>query len=591
MTAKRVLALFVGLSLLLGLVACDFAKAKVPSDEEVEKAVEEEYDMKLNLVSGDIAGDESEAEWVFVDKDYSFRVTVTWSSKNPGKLDMTDEELADIPSGSDVQMAVERDYGKSFYIDRMSISKDGDEAEWIFVSMDGLIEVTVTWNKNYPDRFDYSDRVIQKDDSDVQEWESQYKFGKGSETIKLWSYSSEVSDIIEKFMDMNPDFGDKYTVEVTLFPTDSGFYDTILDQALLAGENKAPDIFMAEAPVVTKYTQGEMSSYVATYKDLGIDVDNLIESADIANYVVDVGTRGKDVVALSYQATSGVMIYRASIAREVFGTDDPELIGKIMGSGSGNWDNFLSAAEVLKSKGYPIVAGFEDVWQAYQGYTSASWLDADNRIVVSPEREQFFDLAKTLVENGYTDNANSWSEDWYKDMQNADAFCYFGPSWLINWVIMSNCGGTKTGEGTYGDWRICESPVSFFWGGNWVFANKFSRQKEGIGEIIEWITLDTSETGLQYLWANDMMGYGAPEAVISNTVLNKSAGEFSFCGGQDIFAVFTAANEHTYGKCITPYDENINLYYIDMVKEYAYGSISKDAAIEEFKDNVYAYVF
>ena len=591
MTAKRLLALFVGLSLLLGLVACDFAKAKVPSDEEVEKAVEEEYDMKLNLVSGDIAGDESEAEWVFVDKDYSFRVTVTWSSKNPGKLDMTDEELAEIPSGSDVQAAVERDYGKSFYIDRMSISKDGDEAEWIFVSMDGLTEVTVTWNKNYPDRFDYSDRVIQKDDFDVQEWESQYKFGKGSETIKLWSYSSEASDIIEKFMEMNPDFGDKYTVEVTIFPADSGYYDTILDQALLAGENKAPDIFMAEAPVVTKYTQGEMSSYVATYKDLGIDVDNLIESADIANYVVDVGTRGKDVVALSYQATSGVMIYRASIAREVFGTDDPELIGKIMGSGSGNWDNFLSAAEVLKSKGYPIVAGLEDVWQAYQGYTSASWLDSDNQIVVSPEREQFFDLAKTLVENGYTDNANSWSEDWYKDMQNADAFCYFGPSWLINWVIMSNCGGTKTGEGTYGDWRICEPPVSFFWGGNWVFANKFSRQKEGIGEIIEWITLDTSETGLQYLWANDMMGYGAPEAVISNTVLNKSAGEFSFCGGQDIFAVFTAANEHTYGKCITPYDGNINLYYIDMVKEYAYGRVSKDAAIEEFKDSVYAYVF
>ena len=81
------------------------------------------------------------------------------------------------------------------------------------------------------------------------------------------------------------------------------------------------------------------------YEDLGIDVDNEIEAADIAQYSVDIGTNTDGQVdGLGYQATGGCFIYRRSIAKDVFGTDDPAEVSAIIGAGTGTWDKFLEAA-------------------------------------------------------------------------------------------------------------------------------------------------------------------------------------------------------------------------------------------------------
>ena len=56
------------------------------------------------------------------------------------------------------------------------------------------------------------------------------------------------------------------------------------------------------------------------------------------------------------------------------------------------------------------------------------------------------------------------------------------------------------GEGTYGDWAVCEPPVGFFWGGTWVLGNKETKVPKSVGDILEWITLDATDDGLQYMW-------------------------------------------------------------------------------------------
>ena len=168
-------------------------------------------------------------------------------------------------------------------------------------------------------------------------------------------------------------------------------------------------------------------------------------------------------------------------------------------------------------------------------------------------------------------------------MGDSNVFCFFGPAWLINYVMIGNCGGTRAGEGSYGDWRVCAPPVGFFWGGTWILANKDTDQAEGVAELIEWITL---ETGLQYLWANDMMGNGAKDTVASEVVMAKSDGTLDFCGGQNIFPAFIAGNANASGKAMTQYDESINMYFKDAATQYAYGEISRSEAIEMFEDNV-----
>ena len=60
-------------------------------------------------------------------------------------------------------------------------------------------------------------------------------------------------------------------------------------------------------------------------------------------------------------------------------------------------------------------------------------------------------------------------------------------------------------DGTYGDWAITESPIGFFWGGTWVVSSQAAvdaGKADGVKAIMEYITLDDSESGLQYAWAN-----------------------------------------------------------------------------------------
>ena len=198
----------------------------------------------------------------------------------------------------------------------------------------------------------------------------------GKTVLNLWAFTDEVPKMVDKFLANNPDFAEKYEVKTTIIATTDGAYQPALDQALAGGGSDAPDMYCAEAAFVMKYTQGDAAHYAAPYEDLGIDVAGDIQAADIAQYSVDIGTRPDDgkVVGLGYQATGGAFIYRRSIAKEVFGTDDPDTIGAAIGAGSNGWDKFYEAAETLKGKGYGIISGDGDLWHAVENSSEQGWI-------------------------------------------------------------------------------------------------------------------------------------------------------------------------------------------------------------------------
>ena len=408
------------------------------------------------------------------------------------------------------------------------------------------------------------------------------KTEEGKTVLNVWSFTEEVPSMVQKYLDTHPDFAAKYEIKTTVIATTDGAYQPALDQALASGGADAPDIFTAEAAFVLKYTQGDASQYAASYKDLGIDVDAKIKEADIAQYTVDIGTnKDGNVVGLGYQATGGAFIYRRSIAKDAFGTDDPAEIAKVIGPG---WDKFYAAAETLKSKGYGIVSGDGDIWHAVENSSDSPWV-VDGKLVVDPKREAFLDLSKQLKDNNYHNDTQDWQDAWFADMKDAGAkkiFSYFGPAWMINYVIAQNC------EDTFGDWAVCEPPVGFFWGGTWVLGSASSEKKEAVGEILEWITLDTTEQGLQYMWANGTLNGdgGTKDAVASGTVMAKSNGELEFLAGQNMFDVFIPANQFANGKNLTQYDETINIYWRDQVRAYTAGEKSREDAIKAFKQMV-----
>ena len=403
----------------------------------------------------------------------------------------------------------------------------------------------------------------------------------GKTVINVMAFTDEVPGMINKYFEAHPELAEKYEVNTTITATTDGLYQPALDQMLAAGE---ADIYAAEAAFVLKYAQGDAAEYAAAYEDLGIDVAALTEAADIADYTIEIGTRPSDgkIVGLGYQATGGAFIYRRSIAKDVWGNDDPDFVAEKIGAGSGNWDAFFAAAAELKEKGYAIVSGDGDIWHAVENSSDAGWI-VDGKLNIDPKREAFLDLSKELKDNGYHHDTQDWTEAWYADMdENGGVFGFYGPAWLINYVIAPRSAG---------DWGVCASNVGFFWGGTWVLAGKNvigTDKQEVVADIIKWITLDTDEESLQYKWANGTLNGegGTKDTVASGVVMAKSNGELDFLAGQNMFDAFVPANAYANGKNMTQYDETINTMWRDAVRQYTSGSLSREDAIAAFKQNV-----
>ncbi len=412
------------------------------------------------------------------------------------------------------------------------------------------------------------------------------KNDKNVKVINVWTFTDEVPKMIDRYIATHPDFD--YKINTTIIATTDGAYQPALDQALAGGGKDAPDIYCCESAFVLKYTQGDASGYAAKYKDLGINVNKALKEAQIAQYAVDIGTRGKDLVALPYQATGGAFIYRRSIAKATWGSDDPKVVKDKIGGGTQKLDKFWKAAEELKAKGYKICSGDGDLWHAVENSSDKGWI-VNNKLYIDPKREAFMDYSKKMFDNGYNNDTRDWTDAWFADMkETGTAFGFFGPAWLINYVMAGNSGGSKIGEGSYGDWAVCESPIGFFWGGTWLAVNDNTKVKDGVRQIIEWITLDTSESGLLYGWANGTWSgeAGTKDTVSSGTVMAKSNGKLDFLNGQNMFDVFVPANKYATGKNLTQYDEGINQVWRDQVRAYAYGQKTKEEALADFKQTV-----
>lgn len=186
-------------------------------------------------------------------------------------------------------------------------------------------------------------------------------------------------------------------------------------------------------------------------------------------------------------------------------------------------------------------------------------------------------------------NAHRKDERWLDSVtgnSEEDNLGYFDGFGLVDYM-MSIREGESLGEGTYGDWAVCNPPSGFFMGGDLVFASKKTEHKEAVGEIIEWITLDTSETGFQYQ-ASESQHMGYPENKFlpaSMKLSGKLDGTFDFLGGQDPYEVYTSAATLPRGDNLSNYNYMIGESWKEQALEYAKGKKTREEAIVDFKQD------
>ncbi|OYO87748.1 hypothetical protein CG709_14065, partial [Lachnotalea glycerini] len=170
-------------------------------------------------------------------------------------------------------------------------------------------------------------------------------------------------------------------------------------------------------------------------------------------YTIDAATVNGQVKGLSWQACPGAMMYRRSLAEKYLGTSEPDKVQEFFK----DWDTMLATGKkiVADSNGATkLFSGVDDVKRVYQAARETAWYDSNSKLTVEDTMLDYMDYAKALQDAGLTNGTTQWTDEWAANVQNDNTFAYMGCTWFLHWTLKANCGGTKAGEGTYGDWAM-----------------------------------------------------------------------------------------------------------------------------------------
>ena len=418
-------------------------------------------------------------------------------------------------------------------------------------------------------------------------------------TLNVWSFTNELEGMInDYYAEAHPNVKINYVI----YPTDGGEYTSKVDaiMASAATSADAPDIFTLEAAFVKKYVN---SDWTADLKGaLGFTDEELATAIPVMMQIGTSNVNGQ-LKGLSWQATPGALMYRASLAEKYLGVTTPEEFQAKVA----DWDLFMeTAAEINeKSEGATkMVVGAGDIWNAYQYSREQGWV-VDGKLVIDPVLYDYLDLTKVLEEDDRSNKGAAWSEVWFNGMKTDSTLCFLLPTWGLHYTLKPNCGqGTndtmsdeelkatcEANGGTYGDWRMVAGPVGYSWGGTWIGANAAKvaeaddAKKAAIKDFIKFFTLDEE---FLYPYAKASGDFVGNNAVV-NKILEEGGTPNPFLGGQDHYAIFAEAANLANGAIMTDYDEKINSLWSDYVTTpYSKGEKDQETCIEDFKAQVSA---
>ena len=418
-------------------------------------------------------------------------------------------------------------------------------------------------------------------------------------TLNVWSFTNELEGMInDYYLPSHPNVEIKYTI----YPTDNGEYTSKVDTIMAAdaaGE-EAPDIFTLEAAFVKKYVNSDVTAdLIGT---LGITEEEIAAAIPVMRQIGTSNINGK-LKGLSWQATPGALMYRASLAEKYLGVTSPEEFQEKVA----DWDTFMETAAELNeaSEGaVKMVVGAGDIWNAYQYGRTQGWV-VDGKLVIDPELYDYLDLCKVLEEDDLSNKGTAWTEAWFNGMKTDTTLCFLLPTWGLHYTLKPNCGMTTNGAmtdeelkaacekdgGTYGDWRMVSGPVGYSWGGTWIGANEAKvaamddAKKAAVKDFILFFTMNEE---FLYPYAKASGDFVGSNAVVDK-ILAEGGTPNPFLGGQDHYAIFAEAANLANGAIMTDYDEKMNSLWQDYVTTpYSKGEKSLDDAIAEFKAQVTA---
>ncbi|MDO5392227.1 MAG: ABC transporter substrate-binding protein [Eubacteriales bacterium] len=330
-------------------------------------------------------------------------------------------------------------------------------------------------------------------------------------TVSVWSWDSPYFEALKSAYE-----AEHPEVKLELTAVEWGDMQPKVQQALASG-SELPVVLVMDNIIIDNWKKMDICEDLAAY---GFDKSEYVESlADQA--VTEDGT----VVGVEINVCPAGIAYKRDLAKEYFGTDDPNELSEIFNS----YDAYAEkGAEVYeKSNG--------EVYLFHSGQAVAEWLYfADDTPVMSGDTLNYTEkmtnimsvLTKMRDANAVDSYQNGTPEANATYADDTHIF-YPCPSWSPSYYIQGN-----DPDGA-GNWGIMHAPADYIHGGAAAGITKMSsdEQKKAAYDFLIWSTQGEGAT-----LARDAVGYITPYKKLMNDPewVKASDDMIEFFGGEDI---------------------------------------------------------
>lgn len=372
-------------------------------------------------------------------------------------------------------------------------------------------------------------------------------------TVTVWTWDPNFFTMIEKANEVYPN------IKFEFANVASADYILKLTTALASGGD-VPDVLCAEIADVEKIYAMGICEDIAAY---GVDRELLVP------YLAEMGTTKEGTfVGIPNTAAPGGVFYRRDLAKEFFGTDDPDEIGAMMA----DWEGFLKMAEIVKEKSngeVAMLAGMDSNVQAWINANTKPWIE-DGKLLISENYQETFELVKRLVDADIDAGISDGTPAYYASFAQGNVFCYFGANWSETFTIKPN-----DPEGA-GNWAVCNAPCGpYNWGGIWWCMYNGSKNKDAVAA---WMKYELSPQGAQSKYELIHFYPGLKSAYTSEYIQQPD----EYLGGQIIADYYLDVMEKmTVKKC-----EAEDATFIESMKFYCKALENGEGTVEELLDAV-----
>lgn len=408
--------------------------------------------------------------------------------------------------------------------------------------------------------------------------------GEEGKVINIYCWNNEFSDrvnaIYPEVKEVSEDgtvttLNDGTEIHWVINPNQDGVYQQKLDEALLnqasAAADDKIDIFLSETDYVNKYTDAE-ADVAMPLSDLGINPDT-----DLKEQYSFTRTTASDMNGVqrgsTWQCCPGLLVYRRDIAKDVFGTDDPAVIGEKVK----DWDTIKATAEELKAKGYYTFASYADTFRLYGNSISDSWVkQGETTINVDKKIIDWINDSKEWLDAGYLDKTvkGQWNDDWNKSMgSDSKVFAFLLPAWGIDFVLKPNWDGDE------GVWAVTNPPQEYNWGGSYIHACTGTDNPEHVKDII--LAMTATEDNLLKI-SKDYSDFTNTTSGMKKAATDDSFAS-AFLGGQNPFVYFAPVAENIKIAPLSAYDQGCVELVQNAFSDYFQGKVDYDKAKANFE--------